>query len=568
LNKRATMRAFALALLLCVAVAEFNSGFWTKVGKSSPSDIHSVVFHVASIPNALDTCDSMLMAISTPGAPKYGKHMSFNEVGSFFRNHQAEKKALAWLRRGGISPAEVRMTPHHEMIRVTTTIAKLEKLLGAKYFQYASVEKASHKVHRALDFNWPAKLKSFITSVSDTNILPVPPSIARRAFRVSKDRQSGNVSPSLLASFYRITVQGVPSASSTLSLFESLGQDFSPSDLSAFQTAYSLPQVAVANVIGSNQPSACSDDPNNCGEANLDVQWALAVTQNATLTYWSVPGNGDIFLQWVEAVTSTPNPPLIHSLSYGSLAPEDPKFDVESFNTAMCKLGLKGLTLFVATGDDGVANFGARGAPSQCGFTPSFPATSPYCVAVGATQGPEMGQPEVACTSFTNGLITTGGGFSTYVTRPTWQEKTVNDYLTGGPNVPPRSMFSSLGRAYPDIAMIGHNFPVWIAGQQYIESGTSASAPVVASMFTLINGVRLAGGKSPVGYITPTLYQLGESNNDMFHDITSGVNNCCAGNNGTQTCCQYGFTASQGWDPVCGFGSIDFKRALAYFSSL
>jgi len=179
-----------------------------------------------------------------------------------------------------------------------------------------------------------------------------------------------------------------------------------------------------------------------------------------------------------------------------------------------------------------------------------------------------MGQPEVACTSFTNGLITTGGGFSTYVTRPTWQEKTVNDYLTGGPNVPPRSMFSSLGRAYPDIAMIGHNFPVWIAGQQYIESGTSASAPVVASMFTLINGVRLAGGRSPVGYITPTLYQLGESNNDMFHDITSGVNNCCAGNNGTQTCCQYGFTATQGWDPVCGFGSIDFKRALAYFSSL
>ncbi len=86
------------------------------------------------------------------------------------------------------------------------------------------------------------------------------------------------------------------------------------------------------------------------------------------------------------------------------------------------------------------------------------------------------------------------GGFSTYVNRPAWQATPVNDYLTNGPNVPPRSMFSSLGRAYPDVAMIGHNFPVWIAGQEYIESGTSASAPVVASMFALINGVRLAGG--------------------------------------------------------------------------
>jgi tripeptidyl-peptidase-1 len=232
-------------------------------------------------------------------------------------------------------------------------------------------------------------------------------------------------------------------------------------------------------------------------------------------------------------VTATPNPPLIHSLSYGSLAPEDPKIDIITFHTDMCKLGLKGLTLFVATGDDGVANFGARGAPSQCGFTPSFPATSPYCVAVGATQGPEvaafvsvllfrgspahdccvkqMGQPEIACTSYTNGLITTGGGFSTYVNRPSWQNVPVNNYLTKGPNVPPRSMFSALGRAYPDIAMIGqdvlffhlpmaltvslrHNFPVFIGGSQYIESGTSASAPVMASMFALINGVRLAGG--------------------------------------------------------------------------
>ncbi len=310
---------------------------------------------------------------------------------------------------------------------------------------YAARENPAHRVHRDLNWMLPREIKSFVTSVSDTNTLPgelacagfgcsrcsastVPPSIARRAFRMSKERQSGNVSPSLLTSFYRITVSGVPSANSTLSLFESLGQSFSPSDLTAFQSSYNLPQVPVANVVGANQPSACSDDPNNCGEANLDVQWAFAVTQNVSLTYWSVSGEwllgGGVALfcdwgaaaarrqrrhllgalccsppttpfsaavqSWIEAVTATPNPPLIHSLSYGSLAPEDPKIDVVTFNTDMCKLGLKGLTLFVATGDDGVANFGARGAPSQCGFTPSFPATSPYAVAVGATQGPEV----------------------------------------------------------------------------------------------------------------------------------------------------------------------------------
>jgi len=167
-----------------------------------------------------------------------------------------------------------------------------------------------------------------------------------------------------------------------------------PADLTQFQQTYNLPQTPIAKVVGVNQPSQCAQSGekggsvllshfdgilqvNNCFEASLDVQYILAIAQNATTWYWSVSSTGDIFLQWIEALASTPNPPLVHSMSYASLAPEDPKYDVERFNTEMCKLGLKGLTLFVASGDDGVANFGARNSPSQCGFTPSFPATSP-----------------------------------------------------------------------------------------------------------------------------------------------------------------------------------------------
>lgn len=75
------------------------------------------------------------------------------------------------------------------------------------------------------------------------------------------------------------------------------------------------------------------------------------------------------------------------------------------FNLEVCKMGLRGLTVVVASGDDGVANYGkfissenylihfiaARNNQSACGFTPSYPATSPYVLAVGATMGPESG---------------------------------------------------------------------------------------------------------------------------------------------------------------------------------
>jgi tripeptidyl-peptidase-1 len=35
--------------------------------------------------------------------------------------------------------------------------------------------------------------------------------------------------------------------------------------------------------------------------------------------------------------------------------------------------------------------------------------------------------------------------------------------------------------------------------------GTSASAPVVASMITLINDARIAAGKNSVGFLNPTV---------------------------------------------------------------
>jgi len=71
--------------------------------------------------------------------------------------------------------------------------------------------------------------------------------------------------------------------------------------------------------------------------------------------------------------------------------------------------------------------------------------------------------------------------------------------------------------------------------------GTSASAPVFASIITRINEERLAAGKTAVGFINPVLY----ANPGAFHDITIGSNpNCDSG----------GFNASIGWDPVTGLG--------------
>merc|ERR1711967_86735 len=184
------------------------------------------------------------------------------------------------------------------------------------------------------------------------------------------------------------------------------------------------------------------------------------------------------FEDWIEQVAAAENPPLANSISYGGPEPLMDASILNTFNTEAMKLGAQGVSIFVSSGDDGVAGNGARGNPDGCGYTPSFPATSPYVTAVGATQGGPVGGEEVACSGNTGGTITTGGGFSTNYAQPDWQASAVATFLSKDSSAV--AGFNAAGRGYPDVAMAGFNYEVVIAGNTYQVSGTSASAPVVA----------------------------------------------------------------------------------------
>jgi len=374
-------------------------------------------------------------------------------------------------------------------------------------------------------------------------------------------RRAGKTTPLLLENFYRIDNSTAGNRSASQSLFESLGQMFSPDDLSQFQRMYGLPQEPVWEVLGSpNAPGVCATQPDSCGEASLDVQYMMAIARGAPTSVWNVPTDDkEPFLDWIVAVSNMTSPPLVHSVSYGDVEDAREESEEQRFCEEVAKLGARGVTVVVASGDDGVANFIAREDKAQCGFHPSFPATCPFVTAVGATMGPDSGQSETACTSDNDGLITTGGGFSIVFPRPSYQNAAVSTYLRTASNLPPLELFASNGRGYPDVSVMGHNYVVVIGGQLQVVSGTSASAPVFAAMLTLINSARLDAGKAPLGFINPALYALHESQPNVFHDITAGENNCCAGQ-WSEVCCEHGFRCERGWDPVVGLGSPNFER--------
>lgn len=86
---------------------------------------------------------------------------------------------------------------------------------------------------------------------------------------------------------------------------------------------------------------------------------------------------------------------------------------------------------------------------------------------------------------------------------------------------------------------------------------------------TLVNAIRRNQSLPSVGFLNQLLYSKKAAK--KFNDVTSGSNSCCAysGSQSTSnsaTCCAAGFKSATGWDPVTGWGSINFPLFAGLFN--
>lgn len=238
------------------------------------------------------------------------------------------------------------------------------------------------------------------------------------------------------------------------------------------------------------------------------------------------------------------------------------------------KLGLRGTTVLLASGDDGVAPpEGPCLGDNEDIFVPDAVSSCPYMTSVGSTyirEGGKIGDPESATTSFPS-----GGGFSNIFATPSYQASAVSNYLTNhnpgyksynitDEKIPENSgIYNAGGRGYPDLSAWGDHGVLILGGEQIRERGTSMSAPLVAAIFNRINEERLKAGKATVGFVNPTLY----AHPEIFNDVTIG-NQKGGGSYGHGCLGSSGFSAVPGWDPVTGLGTPNYPKFLSVFSAL
>ena len=262
---------------------------------------------------------------------------------------------------------------------------------------------------------------------------------------------------------------------------------------------------------------------------------------------------------------STPLPNVV-SISWTSVELSLGRTYVETSNALLAAVGLMGITIIAASGDNGSHGEGDEGCASAT-TQPNWPASSPYVLSVGATQlspstpllvpsspfcnsyGCAGGGNEVVCSLATGAVITSGGGFSAFATQPTWQSASVEAYLASNPTLPPASAFNAAGRSYPDIAALGQALIMVQSGGSYSVDGTSGSAPSIAAIIGLANAARFTAGLPALGFVNPVLYSIARTVPAAFHDVTVGDNGCTKSMCG-ESCAGYG--ASAGWDAATG----------------
>ncbi|KAH8978301.1 subtilisin-like protein [Lactarius deliciosus] len=537
---------------------------WESLGH--PSAGTTIDLHFALKPDHENAVIDALYEVSDPKSPKYGAHLSKEQVAQLVAPHTGSLELInSWLEHHGVPSSTISMTHGSSWLTLTDVpVSQANELLGASYQLYRPTGTNDSIILRTVGYALPAVLHAHVQTVVPTTCFActrtrrqtrrggsLEATIEMASRSVLRSRDDHGVTPSVLRSLYG-TAAYVPAATdqNVLAVAGFMGDYPSPADLTTFMRKYLInAEDATFSVVqingGGNDPSKPG------GEANLNVQYAQAMAYPTPLIFYSTGGEmahnpdpdtpGDPFLEWINYVLRQEHVPQTISISYGALEKDIPLEYAKKLCDLFSELGARGASVLVPSGNYGVGPGAciANDGSGRVQFVPDFPASCPYVTSVGGTTD----NPEVAAKL-------SGGGFSNHFPRPKYQDHDVPNFLEQlGSKYD--GLYNPTGRGIPDLAAQAVDLHVIIGNDGFTADGTSGATPTVAGIISLLNDYLLSTGKKPLGFLNPWLYGLGAAG---FNDIASGSNSGC----GTE-----GFSAIYGWDPVTGFGTPDFVALQA-----
>jgi tripeptidyl-peptidase-1 len=536
---------------------------WNRGNRGNPSQMMDVIVSLKS--QNMDKLNSEIMAVSDPDSPRYGQHLTKDEVTILTAPTAESLKIVSqWLYDVGVT---AKLGSRNDKFEFQASVADLEQLFSTSIHEYTH---DGRSVLQAGDLHVPSEVLTALRAVVGLHGTPY-----KRSHIESSAGAGHDITPTLLKDTYN--VQGVKvsrGSKNRRATAEFQGQYTAQKDLTNFYNQYVDPTVF--DVQKGDELYTCGPaggcEPigsHKAGtEAQLDIEYIAGVApgiKNEVWSYQAMAWCTDL-KNWTSDILDSHDPPQVFSVSYGIQGnvsadknegcSQEITMDIED---DFAKISARGVSILVSSGDSGS---GGTIWPIKGQLWPSWPASAPHVTAVGATMfinnDPKAG--ERSTTQFGS-----GGGFDCNWPVQDWQKDATEAYLANPKAGLPREKdYCRGGRATPDVAALGEGYQVINDGKTKSVGGTSASCPLFAGLVSLLNEYRLQNGKSTLGFLNPLLYKMGAAKTG-YQDVTVGNNRL---DEMSIMKLSEGYSCTEGWDAVTGFGTPNFGQMLEFVQQL
>ena len=475
--------------------------------------------------------DTLLARLSTPGDPLYGQYLTPDEFTTQFGPTESDYAAAA----AAAQRLGLRVTGTHAnrlLLDVAGPASAVEAAFNLHLQRYQN--NINGRVFQAPDSGpaLPAGLAGRVSEVIglDNAVLlhsHLRPALGSR----SGSGPMGGLTPSDIQAAYSLQNTGATGAGQVTALFELDG--YAPSDVSAYEAAYGLPQVPLQNILVDGAPGTAGS---GADEVTLDIELAQAVSPGLSkiLVYETPNAATQNYLDCYNKIATDDIAKQI-STSWGAAEDQSDPALISAENPIFKQMAAQGQSIVAVTGDAGAYDDGSTLSVDDPGAQPYVTGIGGTTLATNGTGGPYAAEAAwsdpTPATGYPHGSGG-GGGFSTVWPAPSYQATLL----------PVPAM-----RSVPDVALDSDpntGYSIYFNGGWAVYGGTSAAAPLWAGFAALVNQQRAAAGKAPIGFLNPPIYQIGASAADSadFHDITRGTN--------------LYYSAAVGYDNATGWGSF------------
>jgi subtilase family serine protease len=482
--------------------------------------------------------DQMLKDLYDRTSPSFRKFLTVEQFTEQFGPSRGDYETVqSFAKAHGL---QILSTSRNRMnLQVRGSVENIEKALNVTIGVYQ--HPTENRTFFAIDREPTPDMSVRLWSISGLDNYSIPKPMLKRIDASAKSNAKSNATtgsgPSqsflgsdMRAAYYEGTA--LTGSGQSVGLLEYAGTDLTDLD-TYFKNVNQTNNVPITLLSTDGTPTSCVNR-NGCDdtEQTIDMTQALGMAPGMSSLVMYV-GSSDSAIFNAMATANPLNAQL--SCSWG-WSPSDPNTDNPYFE----EFAVQGQNLFTAAGDSGKWDKGEG----------VWPADSVYLVSVGGTDLDTVsaGGDWASETAWSDG----GGGISPdNFAIPSWQVAAAAGC----------AQCSQTYRNAPDVSA-NANFTFYVCADQSACSaneygGTSFAAPMWAGYLALANQQAVSNGSPTLGFINPTLYDIGASSSydTDFHDITSGSN---------------GYAATVGYDLASGWGSpngANLINALALVSA-